>query len=287
MKPHMIGLRTMGSLLTLCLTAFGSVAAQQPTTAEEFQTAGPEERRSVMVKIIEHRSGLPAINVVAIIDVALRDSDPLMRVGALAALVSRAAAPRLVRGEAVLKNWARDQPLLQGLRSEVISTLADPVERVRREAVGALVSLDFDPGTPGGRLTSETERLLVGRFYADSDAGVRARIASGFASDTVPSSAQVQQLLSDAFSDVDRRVRHVAAGGAQKLETGLALIHLVRQLNDDDRIVRLQAALTIAKFGVRASSYVHTLESSLDRETDPRVADALRTAIRAAGAPAQ
>jgi HEAT repeat protein len=86
---------------------------------------------------------------------------------------------------------------------------------------------------------------------------------------------------------MDRRVRHVAAGGAQKLETGLALIHLIRQLNDDDRIVRLQAALTIAKFGVRASSYVHTLESSLDRETDPRVADALRKAIRAAGAPAQ
>ena len=284
MKPHTVGVYAMRSLLVLFLTAFSSVTAQQPpTTAEEFQAAGAEERRLAMIDIIEHRSDLPAGNVVGIIGVALRDPDPVMRVGALAAVVSRAAAPRIVRGDAVLKNWARDQSLVQGLRSDVIRALADPVERVRREAVGALVSLDFDPQTLTGRPAPETERLLTERFHADPDAGVRARIVSGFASDPTQGSALVQQLLSDAFSDGDRRVRQAAAGGAQKLEAGLALFHLIRQLDDGDSTARLHAALAIAKFGARASSYGRTLESALEREMDPGVAEALRMAMRAVG----
>lgn len=272
---HVLTLAT--AAIPLILIATPAAAQKSPRTAEEFNRAGASERRSVIKSIIEHQSSLPASNQAELIREALLDSDPIMRLGGLAAIVSRR-----IPGQGITLTPAEAQLFGKVLRFHVIRALDDPSERVRREAVGALASVDFVTGAQHG-ITPDTERILAQRFYLDVDAGVRARIVSGLASETGTLSSEAQRVLLDAFGDSDRRVRHTATFGVLRLEPTIGLEQLVRLISDSDRGVRVQAALTIAKFGPNGAQYNADLRRALETEQDAQVREALGIALRAVG----
>ena len=164
--------------------------------------------------------------------------------------------------------------------------LNDPDPRVRSQAVGALASLDYRLDPPSGTISPETESMMISRFYAEPEGSVRSTIVRGFASETHPRSAAVVKLVSDAFRDPSRLVRHAAAGAAfDKLEPGRAMALLVEQLHDPDTGIRLQATLQLLKFGPRAARHRLALENALGRETDQRTREFLERALVAIGPP--
>ena len=264
-------------VVTTPVAAFGQ---QAPVNVQEFEAASPNEKRDVIVGIIRHTSPLGPDNMASVINAALRDQEPLIREAALAAIVSRAYAPRIATGSAALQDWYRDSPRIQELRSAVRALLNDPSERVRRQSIGAIASLDFDPRTPESGIKSETEQLLVQRFYAEPDARVRATIVSGFASEPRVSAA-VRRLFTDALTDEYAGVRHSATGAVKKLEPSVALPLIAVALDDADASVRAQAAAMLATFGSEASQYVAKLEELLSRERDRTTQDSIRRAVAA------
>src|SRR5262245_48206802 len=116
-------------LLTLAIGVFRAewvdAARQLPTTVAEFVSANFEVRKTIIVQIIEHKSNLPSPEIANIIGAALSDADPVFRESALAAVVSRAAAPQIVSNDATRSNWRRDQSEIQRLRVQVTDALGD------------------------------------------------------------------------------------------------------------------------------------------------------------------
>src|SRR5207253_4262969 len=129
------------------------------------------------------------------------------------------------------------------LRPLVIRALqTDPDEKVRAEAITALASLDFSIVASEVQMSAATQKLLIERFYVDRSAKVRAKIIGGLGSDEGVETAAVRKLLADAFRDTDYRVRHAAMSGVQKLDRDTAISLVVKQLADQKREVRAQAA---------------------------------------------
>jgi hypothetical protein len=149
---------------------------------------------------------------------------------------------------------------------------------VRAQAVSALACLDFDLLHPGEGLKSETERLLVQRFYAEPGGRVRALIVAGFASES-RSSPPVQKLITDAFQDSHPAVRHAAIDGTKNLDRFAAMALLAGALDDAVTNVRIQAAIRLSSFGANASDYLPRIEAALARESDARAQALLQRAI--------
>jgi HEAT repeat protein len=155
----------------------------------------------------------------------------------------------------------------------------DSAEAVRLEAVTALVSLDFNVVAPDVEVAQATQQLIIERFYVDLSARVRAKIVAGFGTDTTADSIAIRKLLTDAFADPDYRVRHAAMSGVDKLDRGIALSLVVKQLEDPHRGVRAQAASVLLKFGPVASTYRADIEQHLKRERDLQVRELLQTLV--------
>jgi HEAT repeat protein len=266
--------------IVLAITFGISVAAQHVAApAESFRSSSDADKRGVLVQIIRHELPAPAATIADVIRAGLEDPDPIVRETALAAIVSRAAGVKFAPNTAAAADWSRDRAAIQKLRSETAAALRDQDERVRLEAIAALASLDFDAAAPDLNVVSAaTEALLIERFYAEPSASVRAKIVSGFGTDSGAESASAHQLLRDAFKDKDHRVKHAASIGALKLgEDGIQL--LVEQLNDQNRAVRLQAASVLAKAGPAASHHVAEIQTAIGRERDVEVQQRLRSAL--------
>jgi hypothetical protein len=255
--------------------------SQRPlATAEEFRRASAEDKRSTIIEITLNKLSLPVEQMVAILGAALEDPNPIMRGQALTTIVSKAVGPWIGAGDDRVRAWEREHVPLRSLRPAILSALTtDPEPRVREAAVRALASLDFDLRERRSSPHPETEAILVGRYHAEPEGSVRATIVSGFASDPVPASEQVQELLTDAFKDADRRVRQSAVAGATRVDPPVALSLLIKALRDPDAGVRMQSALTFAKLGAQAAPHLGSLQAALGRESDPQVRVQIERAI--------
>ena len=278
-------MRTSHTVLLAVLVWFYSCAAYAQTavsTADQFRAANPEQRKQALFAIVVHESTVADSERAAIIALAL--SDPTLRENALAAVVSRAAAPVMgpvVNGaEEFKRQWLADLANLQPLRPAVEGALQDLDERIRDRAIGALASLDFDVNTLSIRLSPRTQKLLVDRYDLESSARVRRRIVAGFAGESTAPSAEVRQLLMRAFSDPDPVIRGAATPAAQHLPIDVAMPLLLTQLADDSRDLRMQAILTIMKMSERARGHVEDLRTRLTIETDPQIREMLAAAVK-------
>jgi hypothetical protein len=267
--------------LACSLVCVGAVFAQDVSSpGAAFRGASFEAKRDALVQIILHeRSGTPQ-ELASIIGAGLGDDDARIRQGALAAVTSRASGPHVLKSDVAARQWQTDRNSIQALRAQVQQAVEDPVESVRLEAVSAMAALDFDPAMPAIELRPATVNLLIRRFYADASPQVRARIVGGFSTDGTVDSAGVQRLLVDAFADGDKRVRHAASFGAERLGAdGIPL--LVNQLRDREREVRMQAAFMLTKSGAKASGYLSQVEEAVAQERDAVVRQRMQGAISA------
>ena len=273
------------NMLLGILVGFYSCAAYAQTaitTADQFRAASPEQRKQALFAIVVHESTVSDSQRVEIITLAL--SDPLLREGALAAVVSRAAAPVLgpaPNGLAVFRReWVADLSNLQPLRPTIEAALRDLDERIRDRAIAALATLDFDENTMTVRLSPRTQRLLVDLYYSESSSRVRRRIVAGFADESIAPSAEVRQLLMRSFSDPDPSIRHAATPAAEKFSIDVAFPLLIAQLSDENRDVRMQTVITIMKMRERAHPLVEDLRTRLSVEADPQVREMLTAAVK-------
>jgi hypothetical protein len=268
-------------LLSILVALMGSIAVaaqQSPSAVTDFSSLTSEEKRAVLVDVIMQRGSQSSANVATLLQAALGDPDPAFRQGALAALVSHATARSLRPERTSARDWEKDHAEFQRLRPDIVRAARDVDARVRTQAIAALVSLDVDAARADTGPSPATERVLVEQFYADPSDRVRAKIVSGFGTDSA-SSAAVIQLLTDAFADSAAAVRHAATGGAHKLDPDTAMRLLAGQLKDTNVTVRSQSATILAKFGVRASAYLPAIEDALRNETDGQAQEALGRAI--------
>jgi hypothetical protein len=260
--------------------AGAAVSAQQAAaTPREFAAADTRTKGAILAQLIRHEGSVPPADVAAIILSGLNDPTSAVREGALAAVVSRAAAPNFDRSPSGSRDWIADHDAIQRLRPAVTACLRDDDEEVREAAVRAMVSLDFSIATGPIGLSEATERQLVATYYADPSGRVRATIVGGLASDEGSRPRNVGRMLLDAFDDPDARVRHAASSGAGKLDRGVAVSLLVRQLADVDRSVRAQSAAQLSMYGAAASSALPQIEQALAHERDPQVRFLLEVAV--------
>jgi HEAT repeat protein len=235
-------------LVGMSLALGAVVAAQEPATSGGFSAADTKHKTTVLVQIIRHESVLSPATLTEILQIGLVADDVLVREAALAAVQSRAAGPRVVNTAAVTADWTNDHEHIQRLRPHIMQIVRDdPADDVRVEAIAALISLDFTLGTDLV-IASSTQELLIDRFYHDSSARVRAKVAAGFGTDPQIDSVTVRDLLASAFSDPDYRVRHAAISGVGKFDRDTALKLLLNLLQDPARPVRAQAASKLSQF---------------------------------------
>ena len=277
MKSHTVLFAVLVGLYTC------AAHAQTPIlTAEQFRVANPEQRKQALFAIVVHESTVSDSQRVEIITLAL--SDPTLRENALAAVVSRAAAPVMgppVNGlDEFRGQWAADLVNLQSLRPAIEGALRDLDERVRDRAIAALASLDFDKDTLSVRMSPRTQQLLVDLYDSESSSRVRQRIVRGFAGESTAPSAEVRQLLTRAFSDRDPAVRGAATPAAEKFSVDVAMPLLIALLSDENRDVRLQAVITMMKMRERARPHVDDLRTRLTVEKDPQIREMLAAAVK-------
>jgi HEAT repeat protein len=273
------------TVLPVLLASFYVYAAYAQTavvTADQFRAATPDQRKQALYAIVVHESSASDSQRIEIIRLAL--SDPALREGALAAVVSRAAAPVLGPApngrEEFKRQWLADLSNLQLLRPAIEGALRDLDERVRDRAVAALTSLDFDQNTLNIRVSPRTQKLLVDLYYSESSSVVRRRIVAGFAAEAREPSPEVRQLLLRAFSDPDAGIRGAATHAAERFSPDVAMPLLIARLSDESREVRLQTVIVLMKIGERARPLLEDMRTRLTVEMDPQVRELLASAVK-------
>ena len=197
-----------------------TTAAQRPpvplTDAEKTIRA---EKGAVLLAALKRESQIEPEQLAASIRAALLDGDAAFRELALATMAARTLVPTFTTSSAEMKReWARERPELQRLRPLVVRALDDENESVRREAVGALQSLDFDGTRAYGRwLSAETTESLTRRYRREASPTVRTVIVAVLGGSAKQNPAAVS-LLRDATRDEAATVRETAARAMRDLK---------------------------------------------------------------------
>ena len=152
------------------------------------------------------------------------------------------------------------------LRPYVLAALSDPDASVRRDAVMALASMDFDGEHRELTLSKETASDLAALYRRESEGYVRGEIAKSFAlgREDYP---ELRLVLLDALADPDSHVRQHALMGAERLQLQAALPKVVEALRDPDAHTRFLAAHAISTYGASLEN-LEALVLALAAETD-------------------
>jgi hypothetical protein len=151
--------------------------------------------------------------------VALVETDSAIRELALATVSARTVVPTFTTGSAEMKSeWERERPALQRLRPMVVQALDDENEGVRRGAVGALQSLDFDgTGAYGRTLGADTTASLASRYGREPSPAVRSFIVAVLGAGGQHNPAALNTVRA-ATRDEAPTVREVALRAMKELE---------------------------------------------------------------------
>lgn len=247
-------------------------------TEDAFAAADSDTKRAVLRDLILRQSPWQPAEVRAVVEAGLNDESPAMRIGVLAAILSRVGPMAMALPGATSQIRAEDFTTLAPLRPRVAEVLAnDPEARVRREALRAFVVLD--PGNqampPAPAPSQETIDVLLARFRDDLDGGVRSLAITVLAPIPAPSDAVIRAFI-DALSDSHPAVRNAATAGVSRLERSQALALLSSLLSDAAASVRFQAAFAMGKLGPLGADQIDAIRSVVEREPDPQVRDQLR-----------
>jgi hypothetical protein len=282
-------MRPSGFVLAMTFLAASAAAVPElPVTPEAFATATTQAKREALSQIARHALELPPGDVVAVLKAGLLDVDLDVRRQALNAVASHAAGQlfltpepppsRRSRGvtppadppalqDRVRRAWLNERPLMSDLRPSVLATLADLDPGLRRNAVFALVCLDFDGGQGEPALREQTIADLAAAFRRERAGSVRAEIVKSLAL-TPQDTPELRQLVLQALDDPHGDVRRHALVGVERLPVEAALPKVLAALRDPDAYIRFLAARALANFPASLEMQ-RALEDAQAVETDP------------------
>ena len=201
------------------LCAATAAAQRSPVTLTEAERAIRTEKGAVLRAALLRESPIEPQRLAEAIRAALGDTDSAIRELALATVSARTVVPAFTTSSAEMKKeWERERPEVQRLRPMVVRALDDETEGVRRGAVGALQSLDFDGTQAYGRwLSAETTESLTRRYRTEPSPTVRSFIVAvlGASAKQNPAAAST---LRDATRDEAATVREMALRAMSELK---------------------------------------------------------------------
>jgi hypothetical protein len=214
-------MRLVGAIAVVFGLLCGPVTAAQrsPVPLTEAERAIRADKAAVLRAALMRESPIEPERLSESIRVALVDTDWAIRELALATVSARTLVPTFTTSSAEMKReWARERPEVQRLRPMVVRALDDENENVRRGAVGALQSLDFDGTQVYGRwLSAETTESLTRRYRSEPSPTVRSSIIA-----VLGGSAKLNPVahstLRAATRDVAPAVREMALRAMSELE---------------------------------------------------------------------
>ena len=267
-----------------------AIAGQAVQSAREFADAAPTARKTTLNDLAAHRLVLPVEDLGEVLTVSLQDKDEDIRKRAVYAIAGRAGGLRFAAmqppgqplpstlGE-LAERWRSEHATLLALRDRVVSALTDGSPDVRKGAVIALLSLEYEPEKQANyAVRPETLELLAARFDKETAPTVRKEIVKTMALTSTKSKAR-EALLRRALSDADRSVLQYAVMGAGEARLSDTLPRLAELLSHSDRSVRLNAVQAIAVQGQAAEAYRPQLEQALGSETDQVVRKSIEGAL--------
>lgn len=254
----------------------GPDAQSLPTTPTEFQLANRATRGNVL-RAIAIRS-VPVSNgqTNQMLDIALQDTDPLLRRQACEAITALGWSGRMNRDAVTARRW-RDQerPVLVSVEPRLLELVrTDPDERVRRAALIAAGNLDAQPDVSDKsavgrvRISDPFADFLASAYSNEQSTSVRAEIIRALSAARSDSPRRVQALRA-ALGDVAPIVVQYAVLGIGDAKVESALPDVVSILESHSSVrVRVAAAQAVAMFGASAASYLSRLRDALAREPD-------------------
>lgn len=263
-------------------TTPGQPQAVPPVTLGSFDGGDAAARSRVLDAISSRRLSPAPADVERVLRAGLMDSDSSVRLSALNATLSRAAAPRLSPDPAARATWSRERGVLQALRPFVIQALQDPAPELRRAAVLALGNISLSEGRrPDGRfaLDQGTIETLFQTFLIDSDGRVRTEIVKAFALGDYDT-PEVRVVIERALDDERPGVRQYGAMGAGRLQLATVLPRLVERLADAEPGVRGAAAAALRRFGPALKEHRAAIARAQSDEKNPNIREELGQALK-------
>jgi hypothetical protein len=247
-------------------------------SAAEFDSAPADEQRLLLDGLASHRRSLPPQELAVVLATALAHPDPQLKRRALMVVASRAGAVRVSVRDELRTRWHSERPVLINLTQPVWELLQDGDEDVRRAAIEAAASLEFDLENPTARVNAALMQRL-GEIYAkEISASVRARIVDIM---SVDCSGSIQPLvLMTAVQESDPGVLQYAVPGVANCQSVEVLSRLVQLLTHERVSVRLAVAHALVRFGLLATPYLTEIEQAASAEPDAIVR---KTLLAAAG----
>ena len=175
-------MRLVGAIAVVfgLLCAATTAAQRSPVPLTEAERAIRAEKGAFLRAALMRESPIEPERLAEAIRVALVNTDWAVRELALATVSARTVVPTFTTSSAEMKReWERERPEVQRLRPMVVRALDDENENVRRGAVGALQSLDFDGTQAYGRwLSVETTESLTRLYRREPSPTVRTFIVA-------------------------------------------------------------------------------------------------------------
>ena len=211
--------------IRVIIVVFGSLcvattaAQRSPVALTEAESGVRAEKGAFLRSALMRESPVEPQRLSEAIRVALGDPDWAIRELALATVSGRTVRPAFTTSSAEMKReWERERPEMQRLRPMVVRALDDENDSVRRAAVGALQSLDFDGTQPYGRmLSAETTESLSRRYRREPSPTVRSFIVAVLGASAKQNPAAVSTVR-DATRDEAAMVREMALRAMSELK---------------------------------------------------------------------
>jgi HEAT repeat protein len=196
------------------LCAATTAAQRSPVPLTEAERAIRAEKGAFLLAALKRESPVEPERLGESIRVALVDTDWAIRELALATISGRV----LVGSIEAKSESERERPELQRLRPLVVKALDDENDNVRRGAVGALQSLDFDGTQAYGRwLSAETTESLTRLYRREPSPSVRFFIVAVLGRSAKQNPAALSTLRA-ATRDEAPTVREMALRATSELE---------------------------------------------------------------------
>ena len=259
----------------------GSALAQTPQTYAEYLAAGESVKHDTLGRIASHRHTVPPGVLKAVLGDALADTRSEIRLAALGSVSGRAGGVRFKDTEDIRQRWREERQVLQSLRPQVLNLLDDPDERVRRDAVIAVVNLSYDVAADPKLdipLPDEVLNRLLARYPVELSRIVRSEIMKTAA--LAGGDARIRSdLIVQGLNDREPGVLVFALMGSGRLKDPAALSRVVELVQHSDKAIRLAAASAIAEYGAVALPYLFELNAAVTVEMDDLVKKTLEGAI--------
>lgn len=260
----------VGVCAGICATTAGW--AQVPNAevaAEAFRSGTAQQKIASLVTAARDLDPVASERWVTLLQLGVSDEDARVRQAGINSIAARLGAVRFPPAPDVVARRERDRVHDPVVRHVAETALSDADERIRRDAIVALVQMDVSAGREVNDidLAERTASLLEQMYDQETSGLVQAEIVKTFALVRKPLPDE-GELYAKALTSSSSDVVQFAVVGAAKVRDVTSLTRIAELLRHEERAVRISAATSILRFGREANTLAPQVRAALAAETD-------------------